>query len=128
VEPERIDDRDLDVSWFSGTGPGGQHRNKSQNSCRLKHIPTGIVVTSQTRSRDNSYNSALSNLEKKLNELKGRQTRGMMATMKKEQVGSGMRSDKVRTYRFRDDAVKDHRTGKDATCTAVMSGRFDKLW
>ena len=128
VEPERIDDRDLSVTWFSGTGAGGQHRNKTQNSCRLKHVPTGIVTTAQTRSRDNSYRLAFADLEKKLNELKGAQTRGMIATMKKKQVGSGMRGDKVRTYRFRDDTVKDHRTDKEATCASVMSGRFDKLW
>lgn len=51
-----------------------------------------------------------------------------MASVKRVQVGSGERGDKVRTYRFRDDLVKDHNTGREATCTTVMNGRFDKLW
>ena len=54
--------------WFSSTGGGGQHRNKHQNSCRITHIPSGIVATAQTRSRQNSLEQAMSNIQTQLDE------------------------------------------------------------
>lgn len=50
------------------------------------------------------------------------------AAERKSQVGSGMRGDKIRTYRFQDDTVKDHITGKSSTCTKILNGYFDVLW
>lgn len=123
-----FNDKDFKIEWYSGTGAGGQHRNKHQNSCRLTHLASGMIVTSQCRSRENSLNEAKTEMLSRLNggvmqsELKER------SAIRKDQVGTGERGDKVRTYRFQDNTVKDHRTGKSAKCDRVMGGNFDVLW
>lgn len=119
---------DLKVEWYSGTGAGGQHRNKHQNSCRITHLPTGMVATSQTRSRQNSYNTALADIQNQVDTQFARQYNTAIASTRKNQVGSGMRGDKIRTYRFQDDRVQDHVTGKTASTKRVLSGSFDLLW
>jgi peptide chain release factor 1 len=118
---------DVSTEWFSGTGAGGQHRNKHQNSCRMTHIPTGITVVSQCRKRTQSYEQAWTELERRVRERSQTASLAETSAMRKEQVGTGMRADKIRTYRFQDDQVKDHMTGKTATCSQVMRGRFDLL-
>lgn len=119
---------DLKVEWYSGTGAGGQHRNKHQNSCRITHLPTGLVATAQTRSRQNSYNLALSEIQKQVDTLDQTRYNNNIASTRKSQVGTGMRGDKIRTYRFQDDRVQDHITGKTASTKKVLSGNFDLLW
>ncbi len=123
-----IDSSDLRTEWYSGTGAGGQHRNKHQTSCRLKHLPSGIVVTAQCRSRENSFQEALSELQKRVSLSLDLASHEQTATVRREQVGSGERADKMRTYRFQEDRVVDHRTGLSASLRSVMSGRFDLLW
>ena len=123
-----IPEKDLRIEWYSGTGGGGQHRNKHQNSCRITHIPTGIVATSQTRSRQNSLNEAMAEIQHRVDDLQNRQYNESIASDRKRQVGSGMRGDKIRTYRFQDDTVQDHLTGKRAKCSQVLKGNLDLLW
>ncbi len=123
-----IPESDLKIEWYSGTGAGGQHRNKHQNSCRITHIPTGLVATSQTRSRQNSYNLALAEIQQQVDELAKRQYNNNIASDRKRQVGTGMRGDKIRTYRFQDDRVQDHITGKITSTKKVLQGNFDLLW
>lgn len=119
---------DLKIEWYSGTGAGGQHRNKHQNSCRITHIPSGVVATAQTRSRQNSYNLAVAEIQRQVDEHFNRQYNSTIASTRKNQVGTGMRGDKIRTYRFQDDRVQDHVTGKIASTKKVLSGNFDLLW
>ena len=119
---------DLKIEWYSGTGAGGQHRNKHQNSARVTHIPTGIVVTAQCRSRQNSLNQALETIQIQVNSIVKTQHDKSVAGERKSQVGSGMRGDKIRTYRFQDDKVADHITGRSAKCGQVLKGNFDLLW
>lgn len=123
-----IPDHELKVEWYSGTGAGGQHRNKHQNSCRITHIPSGIVVTSQTRSRQNSLDLAMKSIQEQVDNIVTNQYNSTIASNRKQQVGSGMRGDKIRTYRFQDDTVQDHITGRRAKCVAVLKGNFDQLW
>ncbi len=123
-----LNDRDIQIEWYSGTGAGGQHRNKHQNSCRLTHIPTGITAISQCRSRQNSLDEAKTALEKKVIDTLYRDHKSSQASNRKQQVGSGQRGDKIRTYRFQDDMVHDHRTGKHASCERVMKGQLNLLW
>ena len=123
-----IRDQDLDVEWYSGTGAGGQYRNKHQNSCRIRHRPTGITATAQCRSRENSWTEARAAIaERVLAQLQGAATQAQ-AQDRRQQVGSGQRGDKVRTYRFQDDVVQDHRTGARAQTSQVMRGHFERLW
>lgn len=127
-DPTPIPEHELRVEWYSGTGKGGQHRNKHQNSCRLTHIPSRIVATAQTRSRNSSYEQALKEVQKRLDESRQKSYTTNIATDRKQQVGSGMRGDKIRTYRFQDDTVQDHLTGKRASASKILRGAFDKLW
>lgn len=121
-------DADTTIDWFSGTGAGGQHRNKHQNSCRLTHIPTGITVTAQCRTRTQSYTQALEQLTKRVTTNASEQCSKRTSRVRARQTGSGMRADKIRTYRFQDDQVKDHQTGCKAKLSHVMNGRFDLLY
>jgi peptide chain release factor 1 len=128
ITSSSIPESDLKVEWYSGTGAGGQHRNKHQNSCRITHIPSGLVATAQTRSRQNSYALAIQNIQKELDTAAKRRYNNNIASTRKDQVGSGMRGDKIRTYRFQDDRVQDHLTGKTASTKKVLAGHFDLLW
>ncbi|NJO65654.1 MAG: PCRF domain-containing protein, partial [Richelia sp. RM2_1_2] len=119
---------DFRVEWFSGTGKGGQKRNKSQSCCRLIHIPTNLVETRQGRSRESNFSDAMLALNKNLDTLSSGEKLEKLSTEKKIQVGSGMRGDKRRTYRFQDDIVVDHITNKKSTCSKIMRGEFNLLW
>ena len=124
----KVSDADLKIEWYSGTGAGGQHRNKHQNSCRITHIPSGILATAQCRSRQNSLDLARKTVEERLDNLVKTSYNNSIASDRKQQVGSGMRGDKIRTYRFQDDVVKDHLTDKSASVKKVLAGNFDLLW
>ena len=126
--PSSIPQSDLKIEWYSGTGAGGQHRNKHQNSCRITHLPSGLIVTSQTRSRQNSLNAAMADLQQRLDAETKRLYNNTIASDRKQQVGSGMRGDKIRTYRFQDDVVKDHLTNKTSSVKKILAGNFDLLW
>ena len=128
AKQQTIPNSDLRIEWYSGTGAGGQHRNKHQNSCRITHIPTGEVATAQCRSRQNSLDMAMNDIKTRIDNLAKNCYNNSIASDRKQQVGSGMRGDKIRTYRFQDDVVKDHLTDKTASVKKVMSGNFDLLW
>ena len=123
-----IKESDLRIEWFSGTGCGGQHKNKHQNSCRLIHTPTGITQTAQTRSRENSYKLAYSELVKLVEQTIRNSHSEKTADIRKNQIGSGMRGDKVLTIRFQDNTVVDHRTEKKMQADKFMRGFMDELW
>ena len=99
---------DVRVEWFSGTGSGGQHRNKTQNCCRVIHPPTGLIESRQGRSRESNIREALTALTIRV------QQDGMDSQVRKlnnirsGQKGKGLRGEKIRTYRFHDDCVKNH--------------------
>lgn len=122
-----INDSDLKVEWFSGSGAGGQNRNKVQNCCRLTHIPTGIVKISQQRDRRTSYDTAKKALSNELKQQTQFQTEITLRNTRKEK-GCGMRGDKIRTFRFQDNVAIDHRTHKKVSLSKVMSGDIDLLW
>jgi peptide chain release factor 1 len=119
---------DFRIDWYSGSGAGGQHRNKHQNSCRITHLPTGLVRKSETRNRESSYREAMSALSDALRQRAEAMAHGAQNSIRRDQVGAGMRGDKRRTYRFQEDTVVDHVTRKRARCTEVMRGGFDQLW
>jgi peptide chain release factor 1 len=118
---------DCQISFFSGTGPGGQNRNKVQASARIKHLPSGMVRTAQTRSRENSVRLAIGALETAWSAEHQRQQMFCENESRRAQVGSGMRGDKRRTYRLQDDRVIDHRTGREGRCSQILRGGVDLL-
>ena len=132
VDPDQptvsVCESDLRIEWYSGTGAGGQHRNKHQNSCRITHVPTGITAKAECRSRENSLTQAKESIQKRVDQKLQEYYNSDLATKRRQQVGSGMRGDKIRTYRFQDDRVQDHITGKSASTKKVLAGNFDLLW
>lgn len=116
------------ISFFSGTGPGGQNRNKVQACARIVHLPTGMVRTAQTRSRENSVKMAMDALFADLDAAGAYEQRNATNSTRASQMGSGMRGDKRRTYRSQEDMVTDHETGKRARMSDVMKGKMDALW
>jgi len=128
AKQQTIPNSDLRIEWYSGTGAGGQHRNKHQNSCRITHIPSGVVATAQCRSRENSLAEAMSTIQERIDNQVKHLYNNNIASNRKQQVGSGMRGDKIRTYRFQDDVVKDHMTDRTASVKKVLAGNFNLLW
>lgn len=128
IEAVEFDTAAFRVEWYSGTGAGGQHRNKHQNSCRITHLATGEIATSQCRSRENSLNEAKSAILSRLNKSQSSAAAESTSAIRKQQVGSGQRGDKIRTYRFQDGNVLDHVNNKRASINKVMAGNFELLW
>nr|WP_304363701.1 peptide chain release factor-like protein [Jiella sp. LLJ827] len=133
VDPESarevsISDHELKITWFSGTGKGGQHRNKHQNSCRVVHILTGFSETRQSREKDANLRDAVGALKKRVAAALEAQDHDVRSALRREQIGSGMRGDKTVTIRFQDDTAKHHVTGKSISASRYMRGEMDELW
>jgi len=113
---------------FRGSGAGGQHRNKNWTGMRCIHIPTGVKQEHSKKSQHNNKQNALAGVNKILDEMIKNQKDSQTSFDRKNKIGSGMRGDKIRTYRFQDDSVTDHKTGKSAKASKVMKGNFKLLW
>ena len=125
---DRRDENDFKIEWYSGTGCGGQFRNKHANSARVIHMPTGLIKTSQTRSRENSLQNAMEDMNKALDES-GFLANGVVENNSRRlQLGSGERSDRRRTYRFQDGLVHDHTNNRSAQISKIIKGNFRLLW
>lgn len=122
-------DADFALRWFSGTGKGGQHRNKHQNCVEATHTPTGLKRIGQSsRSRESNLLEAMTALRADLTAREQQRAHGSANAVRKAQVGAGMRGDKRRTYRFQGDSVQDHFTGKRAKATQIMRGNIEAMW
>lgn len=121
-------EKDFSYRWFSGTGKGGQHRNKHQNCLELTHIPTGLSQVANGRSRESNEREATHRLNAMLDSLRDSQNDVETNRTRAGQIGSGMRGDKRRTYRFQDDSITDHVTGKTVSCKRFMRGDIERLW
>lgn len=126
--PIDIEDSDFRVQWFSGTGKGGQHRNKHQNSCRVTHEPTGLTESRQGRHREANLTQAMAALRLRIQEQSSMDSALQRSQEKRRQVGSGMRGDKTVTIRFQDDKAVNHITGKSTSAAKYMKGFMDKTW
>ena len=105
-----IAEKDLKVDTYRSSGAGGQHVNKTESAIRITHLPTGIVVACQTqRSQIQNREYAMQMLKSKLYDLYQTQADKEYASARKTQVGTGDRSERIRTYNFPQGRVTDHR-------------------
>ena len=118
-----LDERDLEWSTTRGSGAGGQNRNKVETVAVVKHLPTGLIVRSETeRSQYRNKELALKILKAKLQQAHDEKIHDVVASDRKQQIGSGMRGDKRRTIRVKDDTVKDHVTGQSWSWSKYKRG------
>jgi peptide chain release factor 1 len=131
VEPKeiQINPADLEISFFRSSGPGGQNVNKVETAVRILHKPTGVVVSSQSgRSQHANREEAMSVLSSKLYEAMKEQKAAEVGALRKEQIGTNDRSEKIRTYNFPDDRITDHRLNVKAhNIQRILEGDLDYL-
>ena len=128
VEVE-INPGDLQVDVFRASGAGGQHVNKTESAIRMTHLPTGIVVECQDeRSQFKNREKALKILRSRIYEKEQREADEKMAAQRKLQVGTGDRSERIRTYNYPQSRVSDHRIGLTLyKLDAILDGDLDEL-
>ena len=133
VEPEEVDliiePKDIRIDTYRSSGPGGQHMQKTDSAVRITHIPTGVVVTCQDeRSQIKNKNKAMRILRAKLLDMKRQEESRKISRERKTQIGSGDRSEKIRTYNFPDRRVTDHRINFTShKLEAILEGNLDEF-
>ncbi len=133
IEPKEvdlvIDSKDLRIDTYRSSGPGGQHMQKSDSAVRITHLPTGTVAACQDeRSQLKNKNKAMRVLRARLLDMKQQEEFKKISQERKSQIGSGDRSEKIRTYNFPDRRVTDHRINVTShKLEAILEGDLDEL-
>ncbi|MDR0943450.1 MAG: peptide chain release factor 1 [Ruminococcus sp.] len=124
-----IDEKDLKTDVFRASGAGGQHINKTESAVRITHIPSGIIVECQDeRSQHKNKDKAMKVLRSKLYEAALNERNSKIASARKSQVGTGDRSERIRTYNFPESRVSDHRIGLTLyKLEAILNGDLDEI-
>jgi peptide chain release factor 1 len=124
-----INPNDIRVDLFCATGPGGQSVNTTQSAVRLTHIPTGIVVSMQDeKSQHKNKDKAMRVLRARIKDKIEQEQREKIASDRKSQVGSGDRSERIRTYNFPQNRVTDHRIGLTShRLQEILMGELDEI-
>ena len=125
----QIDPKDLRIDTFCSSGPGGQSVNTTYSAVRLTHIPTGLVVSQQDeKSQIKNRAKAMKVLRSRLYEMEMRRQQEAIAKDRRTQVGTGDRSEKIRTYNFKENRITDHRFGYSMyQLAAALDGDIDEL-
>ena len=123
-----INDADLRIDTYRASGAGGQHVNKTDSAVRITHLPSGIVVTSSEKSQHQNRAKAMKVLKARLYDQQRTALDAERAEARKSQVGSGDRSERIRTYNFPQGRVTDHRINLTLyTLPKVMEGDLDEM-
>ena len=125
----KIDAKDLRIDTFCSSGPGGQSVNTTYSAVRITHLPTNTVVSMQDeKSQIKNREKAMRVLRARLQEQEEQKQHELLATERRSQVGSGDRSEKIRTYNFKENRVSDHRIGLTVhQLHLVMEGQLDEI-
>ncbi len=125
----QIDPADIEMQVYRASGAGGQHVNKTSSAVRLIHRPSGIVVACQEeRSQLQNREKCMRMLASKLYEIEQERLNSQVTGMRRSQVGTGMRNERIRTYNFPQGRVTDHRVGLTLyKIDAVMDGAIDEI-
>lgn len=124
-----INPNDLKIDTFRASGAGGQHINKTSSAIRITHLPTGTVVECQDeRSQYKNKDKAMKVLKSRLLSEKQQEQSGAIAAERKSQVGTGDRSERIRTYNYRENRVTDHRIGLTLyKLDSILEGALDEV-
>jgi peptide chain release factor 1 len=124
-----INPADLQIDTYRAGGAGGQHINKTESAIRITHIPTGLVVTCQDeRSQHKNKDKAMKVLRSKLFEIAEEQKNSEVAQTRKSQVGTGDRSERIRTYNYPQGRITDHRIGLTLyKLDSIVDGDLDEV-
>ena len=124
-----INPADLKIDTFRSSGAGGQHINKTSSAIRITHLPSGMVVECQDeRSQYKNKDKAMKVLKSRLLSIKQQEQAGAIAADRKSQVGTGDRSERIRTYNYRENRVTDHRIGLTLyQLDSIINGTLDVL-
>ena len=125
----KVDPKDLRIDTYRSSGAGGQHVNKTESAVRITHLPSGIVVACQEeRSQGQNRLRAMSLLRAKLQEAAEEKQAKEQSDLRRQQIGTGDRSEKIRTYNFPQDRITDHRINFSMHgIDRVMDGELDPL-
>ena len=124
-----VNPADLQIDTFRASGAGGQHINKTESAIRITHIPSGLVVECQDeRSQYKNKEKAMKVLKSRLLEIKTKEQTDAMASERKSQVGTGDRSERIRTYNYPQGRVTDHRIGLTLyKLESILNGDMDEV-
>ncbi len=123
-----VDDKDIRIDTMRASGAGGQHVNKTDSAVRITHLPTGIVVISQLKSQHQNRAQAMMMLRAKLYDMEREKRDAARAAERKGQIGSGDRSERIRTYNFPQGRVTDHRINLTVyNLPEVVDGALDPI-